>query len=421
MSIYTVNSKNTITRKIELLNDMIKEVNGLVQQGKFDINEIVQIIIDTGIDRKYIRNVNLGNTLSDYTDWTHVQAEDGYSIWKLTPTSYTYNILNKMYQDNKVLTNQGQGNSETATTFDFVYLYNGDSGAGFTDNTTEAGTESGTEFESMDSSSDYLYLGEAATFTGAKFEWQTRGSNYTLIVEYWNGSAWTTMTANTNTLSDGTSNFQSNGLVSWVAPDDWATTAVNSQTKYWVRFSTSSTPVTTAKIYLVIPGNSVVGLLALSSTEIQQETWKWCSYSGNVYVTVRNTGATAYEGNAYLASSSSTTNKQNFFIYNHTYSLDHQDSTYDSVVTKTSNYIATGNESIILLDASGGPVDIQLPSASGNEGKRIILKAIDISSGATVTAESGGTIDGASYKTFASQYDVMTVLSNGTVWYIISN
>jgi len=85
MSIYKVNTKNTITRKIELLNNMIMELNGKVEQGKFDINEIEQIITDTSIDRKYLRDVSLGNTLSDYTDWTHLQAEDGYSIWKMTP------------------------------------------------------------------------------------------------------------------------------------------------------------------------------------------------------------------------------------------------------------------------------------------------------------------------------------------------
>ena len=334
MAINKVNSKNTITRKIELLNDMILELEGSVGQAKFDINEIVQIITDTSIDRKYIRNVNLGNTLSDYINWTHVQAEDGFSIWKITPTSYTFNTVNNMYLDNKLLNNQGQANAETATAFDFVFLEDVESGGGFTNHTTEAATESGVEFSGMDDETDFLYLGEAATFSGVKFEWQTRGSNYDIKVEYYSGvsgDGWDTFTAGDNNYVDGTADFKSNGLISWDTPGDWVTTVVNGQTKFWVRVSTDVKPVTVAKIYMVVPGDSIVGLLALSSTQVQEEDWQWASFSGDVYVTIRNTGGTIYEGNFYIQSASSTTNKQNYFIFNHTYSLDHEDSTYVAV------------------------------------------------------------------------------------------
>jgi len=183
----------------------------------------------------------------------------------------------------------------------------------------------------MDDVEDYLYLGDAATFTGTKFEWQTRGSNYTIKVEYYSGlsgDGWDTMTSGIDNLVDGSTNFASNGLISWDTPGDWATTAINGQTKYWIRISTTTLPVSTARCYMAVPGDSVVGLLALSSTEIQEESWKWCSYLDDVYVTLRNTGSTTYEGNYYLASSSSITNKQNYFIYNHSLTLDHEDSTY---------------------------------------------------------------------------------------------
>lgn len=322
-----INDSLATNTKISQLSDMILELEGLSDSGKFDENEITSLYSDLGLNRKFIRNRSLGNSLVLYTDWTHLYSESGYSIWKITPGTYTYNANNTLYLDNKVLVNRGLANSETATTFDKVFLYNGDSGSGYVDNTTEAGTEVGTQFDLMNSINDYIYFGSASTFSGIKLEFHTRGSNYTLKVEYYNGG-WVTLTANTNYLTDNTSNFESDGLVEWTVPADWTTTTVNSQSKYWIRISTTTTPVTVAKTYYAIPGTSVVGLLALSSSEILNEDWAWCSYQSSIYVTIRNTGQTAYEGNYYITSSSSSTNKQNYFIHNHVYSMDYQDSTY---------------------------------------------------------------------------------------------
>ena len=324
MSIYKVNRELSAADKIDLLNQMILELNGKVEQGKFDKNELDYLFGLSGYTRAYSRDVLLGNTISDYTDWTHVKQETGYSIWKIAPTSYSYNSVNKVYFDDILVENRGSADSESATSFDYVFLYNGDSGSGFVDNTTEAATETGTEFEVMDSSNDYLYVGEASTFLGIKFEWATRGSGYALKVEYWNGSAWTELTANDNNLADDTSNFESDGRISWDDPGDWATTSVNSQTKYWIRISTTEEPTTTAEAYYIIPGNSVIALLALSSTEFLNEEWAWCYYNSNIYVTIRNTGQSAYEGDYYITSSSSAANLQNFFVFNHAYKSDYE-------------------------------------------------------------------------------------------------
>jgi len=365
MDIKKVNKNLSRQDQIDDLNNMILELEGFAYQGNFDVNEISQLYSDIGIDRKYIRNVSLGNTLGNYTNWSHLQEETGYSIWKTSPTSYSYNSLNQLYFDDRLFSNKGEADSESATSFDKVFFYNGDSGSGYTDNTTEAGTEGGTEFSLMDTANDYLYFGEASTFAGAKFEWQTRGSNYTLVVEYWNGSAWTTMTANDNDLDDDTSNFESNGRITWTIPDDWATTTVNNQTKYWIRISTSTTPVTVAKSYYVIPGDNVISLLALSSTEISEEDWAWCSYGSSIYVTIRNSGDSSYEGDYHITSSSSATNLKNYFIYNHIFELDHEDSTYvasGSVLLADGSIALTGNldlghNRIINLDDPINPKD----------------------------------------------------------------
>lgn len=432
MSIYKVNKNLSRQDQIDLLNSMILELEGLIYQGKFDKNELDDIH-EKLCARKFLRNIGLGNTTSTYTNWSHLQEETGYSIWKYTPSDYLYNSLNQLYfgeketgEDTtyKLLNNKGEADSESATTFDYVFLYNGDSGAGYTDNTTEAGTAGGTEFSVMNSSNDYLYVGEGSTFAGTKFEWETRGGNYTLVVEYWNGSAWTTMTANANELDDDTSNFESDGRVTWSIPSDWATTAVNGQTKYWIRFSTSSTPTTTAEAYYIIPGNNVISLLALSSDEISKEEWAWCSYDGSIYATIRNTGNTSYEGEYYITSASSASNLQNFFIYNHEYLLDHEDSTYSEVTPAASDLTLTTSHSVILVDASVNDVTITLPVASENEGKRLTIKVTAMASGTDgvhIDAQSGETVDGEAGKTLKYENEFVTLISDGSDWWIIGD
>jgi len=331
MAIYKINNNLPTTTKIETLNDMIIELYGLISQGKFDENEITALydVLGSAYTRKFLRNVSLGHSLLTYSGWSHLIAETGYSIWKFSPTNYLYSILNNLYLDDRVLDNRGLATAESATTFDTVYLYDGST---YTDNTTEAGTDNGTEFSLMDATDNYLYLGSTATFLGIKFEFQTRGSNYTLKVEYYDGTSgindWVELTANTDSLSDATSNFESDGRISWELPEGWEENSVEGVSRYWIRISTTTVPVTVAEAYYIIPADSVVALLALSSSEILDEDWAWCTYVNDIYVTIRNSGQTAYEGDYYITSSSSSTNKQNFFVYNHELKADYQDSTF---------------------------------------------------------------------------------------------
>jgi hypothetical protein len=332
MTIQKLNSNDTTTHKISDLNDMILEVDGKTTQASFDKNELDQVFTDFNLDRKFLRNVSLGGTSTTYSNWTHVQSEDGYSIWKYIPAYYKYNAVNKLYFDNKELTLKGEASAETAITFDYVYAYDPDAPSGYTGytlNTTEAGTETGTPFNLVTTTGEYTYLGDAAVFYGAKFEFYTRGSNYTLKVEYFNG-VWTELTADDYGLTDNTTAFQGNGTITWDSTKvtDWTTYAVNGDTQYWVRISTTTIPTTVASCYYLIPATSVVGMLALGSTEILNEDWAWCYYNSAIYVTIRNTGVTSYDGDFYITSSSSATNKKNFFVYNHTFMADYEDSSY---------------------------------------------------------------------------------------------
>lgn len=351
---YRVNTSLTTTAKIEALNEMIMLLEGQIDQAKFNVQEIGEIYSGSGIDRKYLRDIPIGHTAATYGNWTQPTAlppEEGYSIWKIAPTNYTYEDVNNLYFDNKILTNRGEAASESATTFDKVYLYDGSS---YTDDTTEAGTPEGTPFDLMEVANiDFLYLGSASTFKGAKFEFDTRGSNYTLTTQIFcsgaSANAWVNL-GDCDGYIDDTSDFESDASIKWHLNSDtgagWVLTSINSQTKYWARIKTTSTPITVAKANYLIPSSSVIGLLALSSSQIIDEAWAWCTYDTNIYVTIRNTGAAAYEGDYYIKKASTDTNLQNFLIFNHEFKADYRDSTYDEDVPLGMNrYRTVGNNS----------------------------------------------------------------------------
>jgi len=400
MSISKVNSNLPITVKINNLSDQILEIFGLVQRAMFSENDVSQLITDFGLDRKYLRTQSLGHTLSTYTGWTHLHVESGYSIWEYSPLNYAYNSVNELYLDDVAFENRGLANSEAITTFDKVFL---DEGSVFTDVSTEAGTEDGVSFSLMNDTSDYLYVGLSTTFAGVSFEFDVRGSNNTLYVEYWNGSSWTDLDISANTFVDDTSNFESDGRIYWTIPTNWATRTVNSvASKYWVRISTTTTPVTTAKAFLIQPANSVISLLQMSSEEIFNEDWAWCSYGSSIYVTIRNAGVSAYEGNYYITSSSSSINKQNYFIHNHEFTADYEDSTYiqGSLLTTLDDladvFVSSGltDGQIIIWDSSMGMwrnADSSMEKTTLDSLKDVMVSS-GLSNGQVLTWDSGDSI-----------------------------
>lgn len=86
--------------------------------------------------------------------------------------------------------------------------------------------------------------------------------------------------------------------------------------------------------------------------------------------------------------------------------------------TSTTPYTASVNE-VVLMDATAGNKTVNLPAASTASGKEITVKKVD-ASGNTVTIDGDGseTIDGATTKVISSQWDSVTMVSNGTAWYI---
>ena len=96
-------------------------------------------------------------------------------------------------------------------------------------------------------------------------------------------------------------------------------------------------------------------------------------------------------------------------------------STTVKTLAKTADYTITETDSNIqvLADASSGGITITLRAVSGLDGYVVKVKKID-SSANTVTVDGSGAevIDGAATQVIAAQWTSLSLVTNGTAWYI---
>ena len=86
----------------------------------------------------------------------------------------------------------------------------------------------------------------------------------------------------------------------------------------------------------------------------------------------------------------------------------------------TAAYSANPVDRVVLADATGGAFTVTLPNASGKRGQQpITVKRMNAGGNAVTVASAGGTIDGASTTSIASQYTALSFISNGTDWLIV--
>ena len=88
---------------------------------------------------------------------------------------------------------------------------------------------------------------------------------------------------------------------------------------------------------------------------------------------------------------------------------------------KTSNYTVTATDSKLSGDCTSGTLTFTLPAAASIAGREYHFKRIDASGNSVVIdANASETIDGATTKTLGSQWAQLSIYSNGTNWYILS-
>jgi hypothetical protein len=114
----------------------------------------------------------------------------------------------------------------------------------FTSYLTEV-TGAGTADVAIDTAAngDYLYAGFSDVFGGLQVDMDGANVNAVasvLTAEYWNGSAWSTLTVTDGTDAAGATLGQ-DGAITWLVPTDWVQREITGLgTKHWVRFSVSA-------------------------------------------------------------------------------------------------------------------------------------------------------------------------------------
>lgn len=92
-----------------------------------------------------------------------------------------------------------------------------------------------------------------------------------------------------------------------------------------------------------------------------------------------------------------------------------------TVSTKTgTDYTLQTSDDVVLFSCGASNRTANLPTASGNGGKIFYIKKIDPGAGTVIIdGVSSETIDGATTYTLVSQYQSVTIISNGSAWYIL--
>jgi len=79
--------------------------------------------------------------------------------------------------------------------------------------------------------------------------------------------------------------------------------------------------------------------------------------------------------------------------------------------------LAEGEDLLVLVDATGGPIDLTLPRADGWGGKRYCIKKIDSSANAvTISTTSSQTIDGSATQTLTSENETLDIVADNENW-----
>lgn len=86
----------------------------------------------------------------------------------------------------------------------------------------------------------------------------------------------------------------------------------------------------------------------------------------------------------------------------------------------TSNVTVDKVYGFYLCDATSGGITVTLPMAGAYKGVRFYVKKIDATANTvTIDGNASETIDGSATQTITAQYVCLTVMSDGTQWWIV--
>lgn len=133
----------------------------------------------------------------------------------------------------------------------------------YSDNAQDGSTSTDVTLSSLNTlaNGDALYIGAHVPFSGVVVDVDgANGDASVLTVEYWNGSAWTNITATDGTASGGAT-FAIDGSVTWTVPSAWERGGPRNgsgyellSNRYWTRWTVS------AALDAAVTLNSMIGI-----------------------------------------------------------------------------------------------------------------------------------------------------------------
>ena len=202
---------------------------------------------------------------SGHTYATEVYMTSGNLVWwgKHSGDYHSYptvptNLSNRLYRaiyemwGNLRYSSNATDATDTAATKAFL-----DDGGVFTDETTDFNDDGANDCPLMPATEeidDAFYYGSSNKFRGLNLNIGTAGVGNTIVWEYWDGSAWSSLTVTDNTV--GFTVLGSN-TVTFIPYADWAKTTINSSEQYWIRSRVSVAAFTTQPLltqgWVIVP------------------------------------------------------------------------------------------------------------------------------------------------------------------------
>lgn len=139
-----------------------------------------------------------------------------------------------------------------------------DDGGVFADETTDindAGADDVQPFPAAQADDDAIYFGYRKQFTGLRIVIGTAGTDlvWTEAWEYYNGSAWVTLTGLSASALTVWTDAAGNVDITWNLPTDQVKTTVNGHDQYWIRCRQNGVPGTQATVDPLITSAQVHG------------------------------------------------------------------------------------------------------------------------------------------------------------------
>lgn len=254
----------------------------------FTIRDTDEALSHIKVHKDYSSNLYHFNT--GYTYDADIFMSNGNLVWwgvdtkgAASPDSMVNRLYRAIYEmwENLKTRSDTTSVSNAPTTYIRVHSYHNSI---YYDETTDFNDSNANDVTLVYSSGvvdDAIYYGLDEMFNAMELNIGTAGVGNTIVWEYWDGSAWSSLS-----VTDNTSGFTVAGTntVTFVPPSDWVMTDVSSYDRYWIRSRLSVASFTTSALltqgWLKVPDSLVYTDTNLGMYSFEDTSALYCLLCG---------------------------------------------------------------------------------------------------------------------------------------------